>query len=265
MKREKVNNLVLGLVVVMSFCLWVSGASAALLTNVTTDTVVVYDTFETATQVSHSAYPDTSIDADPVGITGTWSVTEGSTGGSGTTYPQIQVTDYATPGASEGNNYLRVVRPQNEGTNTNAILNGERQTSGTVHLEIMTYITQTNVQSAYVSLMDGSNLISTIYWYSNGELVTYFNNGYNRIGNGIPYVANEWKKLELNYVIGSNTIQVIYDDGTPQTTNVRYVRGGVTGLQVATAKGTESYFDAVPEPATIALLAVGGMGLFRKR
>ncbi len=258
------NHWLVGICTILAFVVWVSGASAALLTNVTTDTVVVYDTFETATQVSHSAYPDTSIDADPVGITGTWSVTEGSTDGNGTTYPQIQVTDYATPGASEGNNYLRVSRPQDEGTNTNAILNGERQTSGTVHLEIMTYVNQTNTQSAYVSLMDGSNLISTIYWYSNGELVTYLS-GYTRIGNGIPYVANEWKKLELNYVIGSNTIQVIYDNGTPQTTNVRFVRDGVTGLQVATARGTESYFDAVPEPATIALLAVGGMSLFRRR
>ena len=262
--KRKIKNSVVSIVAIGTLAVWVSGVSAALLTNVTTSTVVVYDNFETASEVSHSAYPDTSVDADPVGITGTWSITEGSTGGNGTTYPQIQVTDYATPGASEGNNYLRINRPTDEGAFTHGDLNGERQTSGTVHLEIMTYVKQADKTSAFVSLIDGSTVISTVYWYYNGKLVTYVN-GYRLIGSGITYAVNEWKKLEMNYVIGSDTVEVIYDNGTPQTIDVRNQTSGVTGLNVGTGRGTESYFDAVPEPATIGLFGLSALTFLRKR
>ena len=72
------------------------------------ETVLFHDDFESqpAGSVSHAAYPDTTVAADPSAPSvGSWVNTVAAV-------RDVQVTDYATPGAAAGSNYLRLMGHQ---------------------------------------------------------------------------------------------------------------------------------------------------------
>ncbi len=65
------------------------------------------DNFEDAPAVASGVFPDSaSGDCDPVAQVGTWDIV-GASGGAEVPEYLAQVTNYGTPGAQEGNNYLR--------------------------------------------------------------------------------------------------------------------------------------------------------------
>ena len=251
MKKVSVM-LMVGLVMI-----WVSGASAAMLT--VDNTVVVDDNFENASQVSHTPWTsgDTT-DADPDNaIVGSWTVTEN--------LPNvIQVTDYGTTGAYEGDNYLRIRRTTggSGGDYSTAKLVGTRQTSGTAHLKIMTYVDVTNASTASVKLYDGSTVILGLY-FNDGKIKYYDGWGYK--DTGLSYIVDAWKELDVDWVIGGHDFNVTYD-GNPGTGVVWHQTSGIDSVLFAASDyGHDVFYDAVPEPATIGLLAVGMLGLLRRK
>ncbi len=251
MKKVSVM-LMVGLVMI-----WVSGASAAMLT--VDNTVVVDDNFENASQVSHTPWTsgDTT-DADPDNaIVGSWTVTEN--------LPNvIQVTDYGTTGAYEGDNYLRIRRTTggSGGDYSTAKLVGTRQTSGTAHLKIMTYVDVTNASTASVKLYDGSTVILGLY-FNDGKIKYYDGWGYK--DTGLSYIVDAWKELDVDWVIGGHDFDVTYD-GNSGTGVVWHQTSGIDSVLFAASDyGHDVFYDAVPEPATIGLLAVGMLGLLRRK
>ena len=98
------------------------------------------------------------------------------------------------------------------------------------------------------------------------RVIQYYSGGYH--STGIQYVAGEWKKLELDWVIGESTYSLTYNGQTKTNIPVRDASGSINGIMVADSWGSPgSYVDAVPvpEPATIGLLAMGALGFIRRR
>ena len=227
-------------IVLLTGCIFGLGtASGALLKNVTTDTVVCDDNFESATNVSSGVWSsgDTQ-DADPDAPNmGTWAINED--------YPNVwQVTSHDTPVAGERKNYLRVHRVNNWST---AIITGVRQTTGTVHMEMMTYVNAKQA-SGSIYLVDTANgkLISSLAFNYSGNLYYYYGGDWHNTG--IQYTIKQWKKLEVDWVIGASTYDVTYDGQTTNNIPVRDSATGVNGIQLAGSSNSECYFDAVPEP-----------------
>ncbi len=69
--------------------------------------ILFQDNFENAPEVASGVFPDSaSGDCDPVAQVGTWDIVGAADGAEVPEY-LAQVTNYGTPGAQEGNNYLR--------------------------------------------------------------------------------------------------------------------------------------------------------------
>ena len=84
------------------------------------------------------------------------------------------------------------------------------------------------------------------------------------------FAANDWNTLRIDYVNGSGSFDISFNGNPVQTiTNQVVPDGTITNMRFAnlnTAGGDLAYFDAIPEPSVIALLAVGvGLLMFRRR
>ena len=240
------------LVVLSMVAIAVSSASAVTITS--GSTVIGFDDFESNTTFSTAAAPDTSGDYDPdAATTGSWSTSEA-------TADKVQVTNYGTPGAFEGSKYLRITA-----TSTHAYLAfSADQTTGTLHFETMVNTGQTNLNSSTaVGFQNSSSAWGPfVQFMSGGKIQYYASSAYH--DSGLTYTADVWKKLEIDWTIGSSTFDLTYD-GT--TVTGLATRGTAASMDRIRLSGNGlSHFDAVPEPATMSLLGIGGLlALVRRR
>jgi len=239
------------LVVLSMVAIAVSSASAVTITS--GSTVIGFDDFESNTTSSTVAAPDGTGDYDPdAATTGSWSTSE-------TAADKVQVTSYGTPGAFEGSKYLRITAMSNH-----AYLGfSANQTTGTLHFETMVNTGQTGTDySTAVGFQNSSSAWGPMVQFMSGGKITYYNGAFT--DSGLTYTANVWKKLEIDWTIGSSTFDLTYD-GTTVTGLAS--RGTAASMDRIRLSGNGlSHFDAVPEPATMSLLGIGGLlALVRRR
>ena len=209
-----------------------------IMVNTNTGFVVVHDSFENATDVSTNAWflSDTQNAIPNRATKGGWDVTANTN--------NIQVTDYAIPGAHDGTNYLRIHRT---GTIYPYIyLRGVTQTNGTVHVAIM--INSDDASSASINLVDNTKLIASIAIGvgSNGEITCYYGNAYHMTG--IPYTLDVWQKLEIDWEVGSSTYDLTYNGQSSNSIPVRTSATKCNGISLGGILNKTWYCDAVPPP-----------------
>jgi hypothetical protein len=265
---------------VLAISAFLGAPAFASVVNVTTSTTLFYDNFESAPGVSNAAYPDASGSYKPVATVGAWAFTEPAT-------DRIQVTDFASPGAYQGNNYLRLVREPNEGAvNANEIFTPQTTVGQTIDWKQMVYVPSTFVGSGGPLEIAGLSGASTYRWdlymgyTSSGPLdvESYNATGWPPNSTGLSVTPDTWQLWEIKYKIGDSTMSLSVGGNTNASVPI-YPGGSLDRIALNLDRPTGSAWSGmmydevggppVPEPSTLTLLACGLAGLlcyaWRKR
>jgi len=239
-----------------------------MVSNLTTNTTLLYDNYETVSPVSSAAAYNSSPDADPTAVIGSWSLQERDSGGSAA--PGIfQVTDFGTPGPAEGNQYLRVYRDAtfNQNDLLGSLASAQTTPGQVIHWESMVNF-DSDVSARAQLILVGSSLdyttaASWIRPNGAGFVATVdLSLGSPVVNTSVPYAINTWQKWTMDYVIGASTFSFSVDgmSGTGTTANT----GGVYGFYAANGNNAPGsfYLDAVvPEPSTMTMMLFGALSL----
>ena len=180
------------------------------------------------------------------------------------------VQDVLAPGAYQGEKYLKMKQLGGLGS---TYADFASQTSGTVKLTLMANTGTGGVYSA-IKLVDSATGASFTLdvqghaTYLGAAGVYAYGTGLQDLGLG--WADDVWKKVEFEYVIGSPTATATVD-GITSAVGVISSTGGPFGaldrleFSIPSTYATELNIDAVPEPATMVLLSLGGLGILRRR
>ena len=128
-----------------------------------------------------------------------------------------------------------------------------------------------------INYLDEENYVEgpgSIYWVGNdgpawGDPWTTTNalmsqaNGYQWFDDA--HTVGQWSEYVVEYVNGTTVLDVTVDGNLYQFTNMRAAMANYIAYG-AVATATEiGYMDAIPEPATLSLLALGGLALIRRK
>jgi len=276
--------------------LWLAAPAAAIMiTNVSTDTVVFYEDFETSPNgVSTGNYPDTSGDYDPDNGShpGDWNITEPDLTGPVTNWQDVQVTNSTTspdPGPFEGNNYGRFARTESTPLSL-AIFDTPVTTGQTVRVDLMYALSDGFTSSSAGFLLVGDSnestdlSLTTTTFTPGGAVRNHDSTGQG--GSGLSYNTSQWNHLVLEYTVGETGDAMIDDvlvedaniftltiNGVSTTLPMREQGTTITSVTALRMQGhstgsTQLMVDA-PEPTTLVLLlgcaSLASVGLRRRR
>ncbi len=148
------------------------------------------------------------------------------------------------------------------------------QNSGTIVVDTMIYLWPTASNDRTYGVFELENVDHSGRAYA--ILITKLANGDMRIsddfsgGGSLPTLSpllqpGQWQRLMIEYELGSTDLTVTLD-GTSETIN-NIGSGGIsaaTHLDIRGANQQFFYLDAVPEPGTLSLLALGGLMILRR-
>ena len=128
-----------------------------------------------------------------------------------------------------------------------------------------------------INYLDEENYVEgpgSIYWVGNGgpawgapwdstNALMSQANGYQWFDDA--HTVGQWSEYVVEYVNGTTVLDVTVDGNLYQFTNMRAAMANYIAYG-AVATATEiGYMDAIPEPATLSLLALGGLALIRRK
>jgi len=240
------------MLVLVAVLLVAASAQAVMVENVTSDTVIFFDDFESASVVDPLGYTSSPTDADPDGASpGTWTVLNETETGS------VQVTDYDSL-AAEGSNYLRLHRTTPAWFQSQLNVAEQTNTGDAIHFETMIMVNDTGVPA--FQFFKGKDSGGTEQTLAYTKFEGFSDNIVTGTGvdTGLDYVADEWKKLEFDWLVGADTFTITYDGTTSAALdvgNTDVVSFTAVALGMHSISGSASYYDAIPEP-----VPVGGFG-----
>lgn len=90
------------------------------------------------------------------------------------------------------------------------------------------------------------------------------------IFNSLTLLTDDWNVVEIDYVLGSDTVTATLNGVEQTKTNISATRIELASIawEHAGGSGIGSHFlvdNSIPEPATISLLALGGLMMLRRR
>lgn len=222
--------------------------------------VIFIDDFESVTAGS---FPNNAA------LPGTWA---------GNPPPRVTVVSDAVPGAFQGTNYLKLHR-ETTFADSFAQFASTPVTIGFMHTEVMLYIPSGNQSPVEIVVSAGleyggfpSAWVTDAFANPNGD-VTFYNHALGQtVDTGIDYEVDVWQKWELDHDIAGGTFTITVDgNSTSALPFIDPIIGGEGIRMVSFRVGNDNavfYMDAVravPEPASIALLIAGAVGLSSRR
>lgn len=234
------------IVIITAMMILIQGANAISIRNVTTDTVIGFDDFESNTAASSAAWRDLSGDYDPDhAAVGLWSCFE--------SYERtIQVTNYAVPGAAyKGNNYLRIRREGNYPL-AKLIVTEQTTTDDEINVKMMVNMSKNDDFAGDIHLYGRNSSgveqeVIVVSFMDYARIMSHDGSRYN--DTGLRYNANEWAILEINWRIGADTFCVTYRGKTAADVAVRNTDiVSFTAVGLGDTLSPTTCYDAVPEP-----------------
>jgi hypothetical protein len=225
-----------------------------MLTNVTEDAALFTDDFEGQTVGQMPTCP-------PWNSVGTY----GTAGNS-----IVETCDYASEGvaAYQGEKFVKLYRPDvSGGVYLEGISDNSDDDSGdTIRLEIAFRIDGT--ESSIYAIRSNGTPLAEFGLFGNGDVCMVTADLQNWVVLNQKANVGEWNVLVVEHVNGVDSWSVSVNGATPET------GVGFTGQSDYDWKGicmksdnrdSTGYWDAVPEPATMSLLVLGGLSVLIRR
>ncbi|MBN1554346.1 MAG: PEP-CTERM sorting domain-containing protein [Phycisphaerae bacterium] len=241
---------VLTLSVICAVPLIAQADAIPLLKNVTTGATVFTDDFEGQTVGTQPGAPWTG------GIYG------------GGVNSVVATCDYASQGvpAYQGDRYVKLYRPNESGGVYLQGIGGNSDAGETIRLEIAFRIDGT--ESSVYAMNANGNPIAQFGMFGNGDVAIVTPN--QQEWGILTQKSNvgEWNVLVVEHVNDVDSWSVSVNGAAPETGQ------GFTGMSgsdwvgiklQSDSRNSTGYWDAVPEPTTVALLSLGAIGVLRRR
>jgi len=198
------------------------------------------------------------------------------------------------PGAYQGDKYLQVTGGAGGQFIGGSWFDGDHiaYDAGTLHFEWMMYVHSDFGSGGrrYINTAGTGVAAGATYWLDFGDgssapwpsiYYEWYDGGWHFDDTGLDIVPDTWQHWEVDLNVDGapgDWWAVLTLDGTatgPLETEASFFEGSMGQTSVAffdlvnavggSSADTVLYFDAIPEPATIGLLALGALGLLRRR
>jgi len=201
---------------------------------------------------------------DPVNpLVGTYNINPPSRHGLGTVLGLI-------PGAFEGQQYLKQTSPQNT---RETIFASPAVTGDVIQIEFALYLTPGSGETRFrltgsaagnheIGLFD---LVPDAHIFGWNEVT-----GYPSVNFGIVPASNTWHTVVINHTVGSNDTTLTFDGVSHAGTGmIADGRGDIDIVDRIRWNGPSGpnpvYVDSIPEPASLAMIGLGGLLALRRR
>ncbi len=188
----------------------------------------------------------------------------------------VAVTDAGAPGANSGSKYLELFRSDNP--NGRASVHGEFNDQsflgGTLSFQFALYMSALTEETEPSNNIIAPDIGSMSLGFEGDGDVTYWDhNDVKQTFSTLTTTVDQWMNISGSWTIGTTNFSLTVDGVTEAATCFAYPYPGTQGATPishwhvrAATSGSRSYVDGwVPEPATLAVLALGGIAALLRR
>jgi len=222
--------------------------------------------------VVSDTYEGDTVGSGVVGDSGAWDPSNGNYLWSPSTI--AAVTNSGSPGAYSGSQYAIIA---NGSGNNHLTASMTLAVGNALKFDSMVYIPSTTAALDYPfqfmvigdNAIDGSTLglpnrLLDFYRYANGNWETSGVAG--TYSGPSSFAANTWQRWTLDYTVGAASATLTIDGVSASILAANTVLQGSNGILTIIAGGGQPiYFDNVPEPTSVAAVAIGALALMRRR